>query len=155
MGLPAQEIVSQRWSSVNKKMMFGRFAVVVFLVRSSPWQPVIGIAVDAALAAMSFTNSRRLRFSVFGWSISSLLRNMLVTTVDSIQLFGWFFEIFLFEAVRFFVPGLWGCGVVLRGVVLFGKGPGDGFEFFSCGDDIRVGTIDEIICLAGVGEKVE
>jgi hypothetical protein len=66
MGLPMQDIVSQRWSSVNRKMMFGGFAVVVLAVRSSPRQPVIGIAAVAAVPATSFTNWRRLRFSLFG-----------------------------------------------------------------------------------------
>jgi hypothetical protein len=65
-GLPMQDMVSQRWSSVNKKIMFGGFAVDDFAVRSWPRQPVIGIAAVAAVPATSFTNWRRLRFSFFG-----------------------------------------------------------------------------------------
>ena len=67
MGLPMQDIVSQRWSSVSRKMIFGGAIPKAFGFEAATRpQPVIGIAAVAAVPAMSFTNWRRLRFSVFG-----------------------------------------------------------------------------------------
>jgi len=63
MGLPMHPSVSQRWSSVSRKIMFGGFGVKDKAVRSSPRQPVIGIA--AAPVAASRRNRRRLIFFIF------------------------------------------------------------------------------------------
>jgi hypothetical protein len=65
MGLPMQDMVSQRWSSVNMKIMFGGFAGEDLAVSNWPRQPVIGKAVVAAVPATSFTNCRLLRFFIF------------------------------------------------------------------------------------------